>query len=397
MMFSFISKIKSNLYLFLLILIFIGAAKLVVSLKTSDKILEFGYPLEIYETQSKDGYMLGLERIPHSRNVNKTSKIGKPVLMVHGLYGTSMLFAAVNTSQAYALSDAGYDVWLMNFRLSGISKLIKDPKSGIIPPLQNVSWDFSMEELAIYDLTASIDYVLNITGYEKLDLTGFSLGNTIILIALSELPEYQNKVNKIVMIVPTTRMKTYHAPAWRMYFLIKLRIKGEKYIPKLPDYDNQIFGYNCMKNNLFWKYYCRNVVNSVQGISLPYNRKALELLKVYPQPTAVKVLFHVYQHIRSDHFCKYDYGPIQNIKYYNSTVPPDYDLTKIIVPSYILHSKIDSTATPEDIKWLVNQLPNVKKTRFIKEARHSHLGIIINSEANKITNNFMVQSLNDNS
>ena len=40
-------------------------------------------------------------------------------------------------------------------------------------------------------------------------------------------------------------------------------------------------------------------------------------------------------------FCKYDYGVNRNIQYYNMKSPPDYNLSKVITPIYILHSKND--------------------------------------------------------
>lgn len=40
------------------------------------------------------------------------------------------------------LSDAGFDVWLLNFRLAGISKYIKNPRTGMVTPLRNMSWNF---------------------------------------------------------------------------------------------------------------------------------------------------------------------------------------------------------------------------------------------------------------
>lgn len=52
--------------------------------------------MEKYEVETKDNYMIGLERIPYSKNGNKT--IGKPVLLLHGLYGTSMYYTLNNKS-----------------------------------------------------------------------------------------------------------------------------------------------------------------------------------------------------------------------------------------------------------------------------------------------------------
>lgn len=67
----------------------------------------------------------------------------------------------------------------------------------------------SFDELGVYDTTAAIDLILNKTGYTKLHMGGFSFGATICLIALAERPEYNKKIDKLMLIVPTARMKYY--------------------------------------------------------------------------------------------------------------------------------------------------------------------------------------------
>lgn len=42
----------------------------------------------------------------------------------------------------FLLSDAGFDVWLFNYRVTGMSKKIKDPRTGIIPKLSSLNWDY---------------------------------------------------------------------------------------------------------------------------------------------------------------------------------------------------------------------------------------------------------------
>lgn len=60
----------------------------------STKIKEFGYPLETHEVWTEDRAHLGLERIPH----NGSTVIGKPVLLMHGLFSDSYIFTANNSS-----------------------------------------------------------------------------------------------------------------------------------------------------------------------------------------------------------------------------------------------------------------------------------------------------------
>lgn len=71
---------------------------------------------------------------------------------------------------AFLLSDAGYDVWLGNFRGTRYSQThrtlsINDPQF----------WDFSYPELGIYDLHSQFSLVVNTTGL-KVRYIGESLG-----------------------------------------------------------------------------------------------------------------------------------------------------------------------------------------------------------------------------
>ncbi|XP_026675895.1 lipase 3-like [Diaphorina citri] len=56
-----------------------------------------------------------------------------------------------------------------------------------------------MNELGLYDTTATIDYILNQTGHNSLITLGHSLGTTNVLIAGSLRPEYQTKVRLNVL------------------------------------------------------------------------------------------------------------------------------------------------------------------------------------------------------
>lgn len=49
----------------------------------------------------------------------------------------------------------------------------------------------------------------------------------------------------------------------------------------------------------------------------------------------VKQLQHFAQIIMSSHFQKFDYGSEKNLIVYNSTKPPEYDLSNVIAPIYL--------------------------------------------------------------
>lgn len=73
-------------------------------------------------------------------------------------------------------------------------------------------FEFSFHEIGIYDFTAVVDFILNKTGHPKVDIVGYSLGSTIALVGLAEKPEYNDKVNKLVLMAPTARMTSYGFP-----------------------------------------------------------------------------------------------------------------------------------------------------------------------------------------
>lgn len=56
-------------------------------------------------------------------------------------------------------------------------------------------WKFSFHEIGIYDIPATIDYMLNSTNQTKLAFAGVSQGSAVILVTLSELPEYNDKIS----------------------------------------------------------------------------------------------------------------------------------------------------------------------------------------------------------
>lgn len=66
--------------------------------------------------------------------------------------------------------------------------------------------------MGVYDMTTAIDFILNYTGYSKLDVVGYSLGTTIALTGLSEKPEYNLKINKLVLMAPTSRLTSTGLP-----------------------------------------------------------------------------------------------------------------------------------------------------------------------------------------
>lgn len=86
-------------------------------------------------------------------------------------------------------------------------------------------WSFSLHQIGIYDLSASIDYILNETKRKQLHYVGYSQGTTLFFILTSVRPDYNEKVTSMIAMAPPIFMKhsqhTFLNILSRYYTLVK--------------------------------------------------------------------------------------------------------------------------------------------------------------------------------
>jgi len=96
-----------------------------------------------------------------------------------------------------------YDVWLFNFRGNYYSTEHMDRDTHNSDYISNPYWHFSMDEIIKYDLKSNIDYVLALTGYEKLHYIGHSQGTFVFFMGYTLFPEFLDKtIDRFVAIGP---------------------------------------------------------------------------------------------------------------------------------------------------------------------------------------------------
>lgn len=95
------------------------------------------------------------------------------------------------------LHNEGFDVWLGNARGTRVSQ-----KHAFLNTKQEKYWDFSFHEIAIYDVSAMIDYILNNTGQPSIQYIGHSQGTTTLIALLSVYPEYNKKIISAHLLSP---------------------------------------------------------------------------------------------------------------------------------------------------------------------------------------------------
>lgn len=98
------------------------------------------------------------------------------------------------------MADAGYDVWLSNDRGNFYSK----QHLHLNPGISGEFWNFSFHKIALFDLTAFIEYVIDETKLEKVHLIGHSQGTASVMCLLSEKPEYNSKVAAVSLMAPSS-------------------------------------------------------------------------------------------------------------------------------------------------------------------------------------------------
>jgi pimeloyl-ACP methyl ester carboxylesterase len=109
---------------------------------------------------TEDGVELAVRRYPRPG--------AQPVLLVHGLSANMNCFdlSVEGASLARYLSSRGFDVWLYNQRGMGTGEWASDEPAG---------WKHSVDDLALLDLAAAVELVLDETGMPLLAI-GHSMG-----------------------------------------------------------------------------------------------------------------------------------------------------------------------------------------------------------------------------
>ncbi|NXE47897.1 LIPM Lipase, partial [Casuarius casuarius] len=192
----------------------------------SQKIFFQGCPNEEYEVLTEDGYFLTMNRIPHGKgDAGNTAGLRprSPVLIVHGfsLDGGDWVDNFPSTSLAFILVDAGYDVWLGNNRGNSWSRRHLNLSTD-----QEEFWDFSFHEMAMYDLPAMVDFLLQKIGQQKLYYIGHAQGNSLGFIAFSAMLQLAEEIRLFFGLAPLHTFHQVRGPILKLAFLPDTLLKA---------------------------------------------------------------------------------------------------------------------------------------------------------------------------
>ena len=335
----------------------------------------FGYDAEEHIVQTKDGYLLGLHRLPYRRgeegsrvNEGEGSTQKKVAYLHHGLLMCSEVWVCLTDEQRclpFQLVERGYDVWLGNNRGNKYSK-----KSIRSSPLSNEFWDFSIDQFAFSDVPDSIEYILDVTGQPSLSYIGFSQGTAQAFAALSIHPTLNRKCDVFVALAPAM------APSGLSNRIVDSLMKASPIFLFLLFGRRSVLSSTTMWQTIFYPPIFVWIMDT--SLSILFNwetrnistyQKLAGYFHLYSF-TSTKSVVHWFQIIRNRSFQFYDdelqapFSLVATARFYK---PVKYPIKNIKTPIILLYGDSDSLI---DINVMLRGLPRGTVAKPIPSYEH---------------------------
>ncbi|XP_016461570.2 triacylglycerol lipase 1 isoform X2 [Nicotiana tabacum] len=315
-----------------------------------------GFPCIEHSTETKDGYLLGLQRVS-SRSTIVRGEMGPPVLLIHGLFmaGDAWFMNSASESLGFILAEQGFDVWVGNVRGTRwshghVSLSVKNKEF----------WDWSWEELALYDLAEMIRYVNSITK-AKILVVGHSQGTIMSLAAFTK-PDIVEMVKAAALLCPISYLD--HITTNFVLRLVKMRL------------DEIILGLGIHQLN--FKSYMGTQIMDMMCEGHIHCDIWLSAITV----------------IRKGNFAMYDYGMWRNLMHYKQPEPPEFDISQIptSLPLWMGYGGNDALADVIDVQHTLKKLKPKPDLLYIEE--YGHIDFLLSIRAKEDVYDDMIMFFN---
>ncbi|EFX88863.1 hypothetical protein DAPPUDRAFT_311149 [Daphnia pulex] len=333
-----------------------------------------GFPVEIHQVTTEDGYILELHRIP-PKSFDTPKKV---VFLQHGVMQSSGTWVVNPSSRSLAtlLAEQSYDVWLGNFRGNRFSR-----RHTTLNPDEPEFWEFSWDEIGNSDIPSMIDYILKETGQPKLSYIGHSLGCGVFFIAMVKHPELNEKIEIMVALAPLSSFAHFTTEFLRVltpftnHIEVALNAVGVHGWLDSEGFGDRFLEVICEQTYIQARY-CKNWFRAVVGPSENLDPTLIPLFDAnFLRGTSVKVIAQFAQNYNAGNvFQAYDFGRKGNLLRYGSIKPFEYHLGNITAPIYVFSGGRDRLVTPMDVDWLLSKLTNTIGSDRISD--YSHLDFI---------------------
>eukprot|EP00927_Polykrikos_kofoidii_P054365 TRINITY_DN48790_c0_g1_i1.p1 TRINITY_DN48790_c0_g1~~TRINITY_DN48790_c0_g1_i1.p1 ORF type:complete len:434 (-),score=69.29 TRINITY_DN48790_c0_g1_i1:65-1333(-) len=355
------------------------------------KIIVHGYPVQKHIVRTDDDYLLTAFRIPHGVAESReqgalgalAAKGNRPTVIVqHALLCSSFDWVQMGprNSLAFILADAGFDVWLTNNRgnMFGVNHTTLSVDSAAF-------WEFTWDEMALWDLPANVDYVLKATGRSSVSYVGHSQGTIQAFAGFSRNAELSSKIDLFVALAPVAFVDHMTSPIFKILAYlgvgeIQRRIGMKEFLPS-GSLLNKIDPTICSG---VLAPLCNAAIFLFCGKSQHIDPAKLKVfLQRTPAGTSVKNMLHWSQSTTRHVFEMFDYGSdAMNMAVYHQATPPAYDLRNVTVKTALFTGQRDILADPDDVKTIVNTLPNASLVHWKDLEDYAHLDFAWGENAN---------------
>ncbi|GBE80945.1 triacylglycerol lipase [Sparassis latifolia] len=359
----------------------------------------FGYTFEEHVVHTKDGYLLGLHRLPFRKGEQRRgrgSSTGKPVVYLHhGLLMNSEVWLCLTSAErsiAFTLVELGFDVWLGNNRGNKYSK-----KSIHHNPNSARFWNYSIDDFAWHDIPDSIEYILDVTKEASLSYVGFSQGTAQAFAALSIHPQLNEKINVFIALAPAMSPAGLSAP------MVDVLMKASPTLLFL------IFGRKSILSSvpawqslLYPPVFCAIITISLRFLfgwrseNISPEQKLAAFSHLYSF-ASVKSVVHWFQIMRNGKFQMYD-DDVQRVVLIRSTAarpsgvtsyaPARFPTRNIVTPIFLLYGDRDSLV---DIGTMLHELPRHTTSRCLHG--YEHLDVLWGRDIDKDVIPHVVEAL----
>ncbi|KAF2321021.1 hypothetical protein GH714_032821 [Hevea brasiliensis] len=345
-----------------------------IRLKTSAVV---SFTLDVLESpiqqiQTKDGYLLALDRVS-SRNGNPGMQRGPPVLLVHGIFmaGEAWLLNSPETSLLSILADQGFDVWIGNVRgtfwsYGHVSLSEKDKEF----------WDWTWQELALYDLSEMIHHIYSTTN-SKILIVGHSQGSMMSLAALTQ-PNIVEMVEAAAFLCPISYLKHFSAPLATK--LVSIHLDEIVLAMGIHQLNIRSETFTKLLNSICDGHVdCKNLLSSDIGL----------LVMSAVDKSSLWFLLYLTV-IRQGTFSKYDYGRSENLKLYGQEKPPEFDLSLIpkSFPLWMGYGGYDAVANVTDVENTIKKFQTKPELLYIEN--YGHIDFLMSGHVKEDVYNHMI-------
>ncbi|XP_062090208.1 triacylglycerol lipase 1 [Humulus lupulus] len=344
-----------------------------------------GYACSEHTIQTDDGYLLALQRVSSSNIGNLRQNPRPPVLLQHGLFmgGDAWFLNSPKESLGFILADRGFDVWVGNVRGTRWSH------GHVYLSLKDKDfWDWSWQELTLYDFAAMLRYINAITS-TKIFVIGHSQGTIMSLAAFTQ-PNIAEMVEAAALLCPISYLEHINSKfvlrMVNMHLDQMILAMGIHQLNFRSDWDVNLLNSLC-DGHLD----CNDLLTSITGKNCCFNNSRVNFYLEYePHPSSTKNIRHLFQMIRKGTFSKYDYGVVKNLIQYGQLKPPEFNLGNIpeSLPLWMGYGGDDALADATDVKHTLKELQSTPELLYLKN--YGHLDFIISVHAMEDIYNHMI-------